>query len=190
VEVRYGEEGLLIDSPDSTALAYLLARRLALSLSGPGIRQIAESLDSSEETAQRTKRIHPIQYYIIPAVEEYPLVGDIYKYRKSGKDRYAVVLTPSCDFVVRGNGKAKAKKVLLARCSPIASQKEFLAWKRDNYPADGSVNGRLNSLMNNKRQGAQSERFYYLPGALSIPGLIIDFQQLRITNNRAFLGAG
>ena len=58
------------DTPDRTALAYLLTRRLALSLSGPGILQLARELGDPTGVAAVDGRVHPMQYYVMPPVEK------------------------------------------------------------------------------------------------------------------------
>jgi len=67
------------DTPDRTALAYLLARRLAMSLSGPGIRQLAQDLGDPTGAAAVEGRVHPMQYYVMPPIEPAPLAGDLYQ---------------------------------------------------------------------------------------------------------------
>jgi hypothetical protein len=42
-------------------------------------------------------------------------------------------------------------------------------------------------VTDNNRQDGQAERFYFLPGALSLPDLMVDFQQL-VTLQRACMG--
>jgi CheY-like chemotaxis protein len=166
----------LVGSSGSTDLAYLLARRLALSLSGPDMRRLAESLGGSSCGTGESGLAHPMRYYIMPPIEEDPLAGDIYKYKNKGNPRYAVLLTPSCDFVGR-NGKQKAQKVLFARCNPLTFQKEFRDWKKTGYP-EGDKRASLKELLSDHRRKSQSGRFHCLPGALSLPDLIVDFQQL------------
>ena len=74
---KHGAE--FIDTPDRTALAYLLARRLAMSLSGPGIRQLAEDLGDSTGSSVDENKVHPMRYYVMPPVETSPLTGDLYR---------------------------------------------------------------------------------------------------------------
>jgi hypothetical protein len=167
-----------VSSPDPAALSYLLARRLSISLSGPGIRQIAETLGGPLGTATDNNLVHPTRYYIMPPIENFPLSGDIYRYVVRRKWPYAILLTPSCDFVTGPTRKEKVQRALFAHCLPLDSQEEFLKWKVDQFPNAGGSKSRLSLLLKNRRGNAQSERFYFLPGSLSIPDLVIDFQQL------------
>jgi CTP synthase len=65
------------------------------------------------------------EQYIYPPIDESLLTGDILRI-KSGKSddpmAYRLVLTPSCDLVIR-NGKCKVEKVLVAKCK---SKDEYL----------------------------------------------------------------
>jgi CheY-like chemotaxis protein len=160
---------------DRMALAYLLARRLAMSLSGPGIQQLARDLGDSTGADAVKDRLHPMQYYVMPPVEPAPMAGDLYQGRIEEQTGYWVLLTPSCDLVT---GRRKAKWVLFARCLLLTEQKEYKTWHK-NLPAPTSKSKRrLEALLKNNRQGTQRERFYFLPGALTLPDLVVDFQQL------------
>lgn len=159
----------MISSCDPTSLAYFLARRLALSLSGKSIQQFAKDLGESTFPVSENK-MHPLQYYVIPPVEKLPLAGDIFRGQIDSVDGYWLLLTPSCDFE-QGN----AERILLANSKELKIQEEFLKWK-DTCNKDDL--GKLKSLLKNSRNKSQSDRFYYLPAALTLPHLIVDFQHL------------
>ena len=77
--------------------------------------------------------------------------------------------------------------VLLARCLPLTEQVEYQQW-RDGLPAPSrTINRRLQDLLRNNRRDSQSERFFFLPGTLSLPDLVVDFQQL-VTLRREHMG--
>jgi hypothetical protein len=60
----------------------------------------------------------------------------------------------------------------------LTEQVEYRQW-RDGLPTPSNTRIRqLQELLRNNRQGNQSERFFFLPGALSLPDLVVDFQQL------------
>jgi CheY-like chemotaxis protein len=158
----------LNETPDRSALAYLLARRLALSLSERGIKELISDLGGKPEDVAAS--IHPMQYYIIPPVETSPLAGDIYGGRIGDEEGYWLLLSPSCDMV---SGREKADLVLFVRCFLLFEQKEYTDWAEDE-----TKSGNLNALLKNNRNKSQAERFFYLPGALTIPHLLVDFQQL------------
>jgi CheY-like chemotaxis protein len=157
---------------DHSEIAYLLGRRLAISLSQSGIGQlIREIQDEAPGNIADDNTIHPSRIYLIPPVEKEPLSGDLYRKRERDRDIYYILITPSCDFV-KHNGRIKAERVLLASCVPLRVQPEFEAFlARDNE-------GDIKSLIKNRRKAAQDDRFYYLPSAFGLPDQIVDFQQL------------
>lgn len=178
------------ETMDRTALAYLLARRLASSLSGPGIEQLAQDLGETDATAVGAELAHPMQFYIMPRLSDTPpQAGDLYRGAMSGQeDGYWVLLTPSCDLVPRkviaGNEvieRVKAERVLLARCLHLHEQSEYTDW-RDSLSLPKPSKGKkqaLEGLMHNNRKGEyQADRYFFLPGALALPDLVVDFQQL------------
>ncbi len=165
---KHGQE--FIDTPDRTALAYLLARRLAMSLSGPGIRQLAQDLGDSTGGFVVENKVHPMRYYVMPPVEKSPLTGDLYQGDIGGQDGYWILLTPSCDIV-----NEKAKWVLMAPCVFLTEEQEYQDWHSN--PSKRKKE-KLESLLSNNRRDGQRERFYFLPGALDLPDLVVDFQQL------------
>jgi CheY-like chemotaxis protein len=162
------------DEPDHTDLAYLLARRLALSLSETGIQQLAQSLGGRANGIMTAGKVHPMRYYIMPPVEPSPLAGDIYWGEIAGNAGYWVLLTPSCDMVA---GREKAERVVFAGCDLLLNQPEYQKWQSKlPKPSKSSVRELSALLADNRRR--QPERFYTLPGALVLPDLIVDFQQL------------
>jgi CheY-like chemotaxis protein len=159
------------DTQDRTALAYLLARRLAHSLSGPGIQQLAQELGDPTVGTTDQGRVHPMQYYVVPPIEPTPLAGDLLQGLINDLDGWWVILTPSCDLVA---GREKAEWILLARCLALTDQKEYQDWQTNpSHPSK-----KLQSLLKNNRGESQPERFFFLPAALTLPGLVVDFQQL------------
>lgn len=162
-----------INTADGTDLAYLLARRLALSLSGHKIQDLARHLGNPVDNVVADHKVHPMRYYIVPPVEVSPMAGDIYRYTSEEMEKYFVVLTPSCDLVLN-----KAEMVILASCLPLEKQPEYTKWYQDQQAKNpGKL---LKSLLTNNRKepGYQPDRYYYLPGVFVLPHLIVDFQQL------------
>ncbi|MGA9097959.1 MAG: response regulator [Methanotrichaceae archaeon] len=163
---------------DRTTLAYLLSRRLAISLPGPNITKFSCELGESSPKghAKAGKFIHPMLFYIMPPVIEKPLAGDIYSEKIDGRTEFWVLLTPSCDIV-----QEKAEFALMAHCNLLTEQNEFLEWKESNSNNKRKI---LEDLIKNNRKTGQSERYHFLPGALDIPDLIVDFQKTRIIEPR------
>ena len=168
---------------DKTSLAYLLARRLAVSLAGPGISQLARDLGDESGLMTVSGRVHPMQYYIMPPIEEHPLAGDIYTGQITEQTGYWILLTPSCDMQIRQgrDGQqipAKAERVLLVACMPLENEREYRAWAEQPPEPPRRVLNALENLLKNNLTDAQSEMFFVLPGAISLPTLVFDFQQL------------
>ena len=166
---RYGE------TQDRRSLAYMLARRLAMSLSGPRIQQLAQRLGDTAGPFTQDERVHPMQYYLLPPVEDRsPEAGDLYYGEIGDETGYWILLTPSCDLVA---GREKADHALFAPCDLLDQQPEFKAWK-DVPNRSNIIIGNLTSLLRDNRRNAQPERFFYLPGVFDVPDLIVDFQRL------------
>jgi hypothetical protein len=111
----------------------------------------------------------------MPPVEKSPLAGDLYRGQIGDQSGYWVLLSPSCDLVT---GREKAEWVLLARCLPLSEQTEHQGWQAGLPQPSRTADDRLRSILRNNRQGGQAERFYFLPGTLTLSDLVVDFQQL------------
>jgi CheY-like chemotaxis protein len=183
-------------SDNEGELAYLLARRLALSLSVNNIRElktelgglVGKVLTEGNNQNESLSHAHPVAYYICPVISKNHRTGDIYKYE--GKSFY-VLLTPSCDLIVRNNNRCKADEVLLAKCAPLTQQQEYIDWNKSSDNQKKIQD--LKSLMTNgKGAGRQDDRFHFLPGVqlLNIPDLIIDLQSLCNTSYVDFTESG
>lgn len=160
---------------DHTALAYLLARRLAISLSGPRIQQLAQDLGDTTGVGVTEGLVHPMRYYVVPPVEKSPLAGDLYHGQVEDQSGYWVLLSPSCDLVT---GREKAEWVLLAPCLPLAEQTAYQKWQTGLSQPSNTTTRKLRSLLQDNREDGQRERFCFLPGAITLPDLVVDFQQL------------
>jgi DNA-binding response OmpR family regulator len=160
----------LSSTSDQASLAYLLARRLAVSLSGEGMDRFIKDL--GDEVQQTVDRVHPMNYYLIPPLDGNARVGDVFNASKEQSEHY-ILLTPSCDLF-----QQKAEFVLIARCQLLTEQREYLALGEGI--SKGKVN-RLSGLMTNNRT-EQPERYLFLPSAFDLPDLVVDLQQLKTTN--------
>lgn len=161
------------DTPDRTALAYLLARRLAKSLDSPGIQHLAEKLGDTSGTWCSEDNVHPMMYYIIPPMSTKPMLGDIIREQTDDQVRYMILLTPSCDI-----DKRKAEWMLFARCLLLSEETEYLEFVENSR--DRGKRSNLVKFLKDNRQGKQPERFKFLPGVIEFPDLIVDFQQLTV----------
>lgn len=170
-----------------TELAYLIVRRFAMSLTRERIQELVGALTAGAGEAPTGDLVHPMEYWIIPPLENEntgPTTGDLYKSRSEPHD-YWILLTPSCDLVP---GREKAERIALAKCHSLLDEEEFKRWEKSGFCNSGNEIERMKSLLRNNRQGKQPERFYFLPGALDVPSLIADFQMIS-TDDRGVLNS-
>jgi CheY-like chemotaxis protein len=160
-------------SSDLTALAYLLARRLALSLSESGIYELVRDLGGSFEDNSGEEKVHPMQYYVMPPLEDRHLAGDLYHGQIGEQNGYWVLLTPTCDI-----WQKKAERVLLASCDLLTNQPEYREWREGLPEPSNKVKKKFMRLLINNRESGQPERYFYLPGVPFFPDLVVDFQKL------------
>jgi CheY-like chemotaxis protein len=161
------------ENDDKITLAYFLARRLSISLSGSGITEMAQELGDDGKGLFTTDPVHPLRYYVIPPVDQFTSSGDIY-YKTADKS-FWVLLTPVCDLVSHKGKPPKAEKVILSECLRLKSQIEYQEWNGNKDDKGKKAN--LSKLISNDRV-VQPERFFYLPAVLNIPDLVVDFQRL------------
>jgi CheY-like chemotaxis protein len=163
------------DSPHAqTDLAYLLARRLALSLQAEARRLGRDIAGKDVPMADKTK-VHPMQMYIRPPIADCRLSGDILSGTVGAEKGLWIVLTPSCDFEQKG----RLHNVLLAQCLPLTEEVEFKEWKQD---ASEKNLESLSALIGDNRKGAQAGRFKFLPGVFFLPDSVVDFQRLKMVS--------
>jgi CheY-like chemotaxis protein len=154
---------------DSTALAYLLARRLGRTLSPPGLERLATSLGEPTGRLAEVDKVHPVEMYVMPPLEGSPAqVGDLFEGEAGGRPGWWLLLTPSCDVQW-----SKADRVLLAGCQPLDARGELEAWTDRGKKAPS----RLRDLLGHKT-GGQDDRALYLPAAIDVPDLVADLQDL------------
>ena len=164
------------DAPDRGSLAYLLARRLAMSLTDSGIREFAERLGGKLGIGgEPSEAVPPMRYYIKPPVETSPLTGDLYYGTIDNMEAYWLLLNPSCDMV---QGRVKTDCVAFCKCVRLEDQPEYHEWREGLPQSKKEVLKNLSDLLTNNRREGQRDRYYCLPAALELPNLIVDFQQL------------
>lgn len=158
-------------------LAYLLARRLAISLE-MAAANLAATVGGQLQAPTDDLKAHPMVMYIRPPLGPHRLAGDILIEQTEGKESYWLILTPSCDFA-----QNKAHHIVLAKCEKLAEQDEFAKWSSNPQHKDSK--SRLEDLIGDNRKTPrdgpklQPERFKFLPGTFFLPDLVVDFQQLR-----------
>ena len=150
-------------------------RRLGVSFDG-GSNLLASM---SGEPSAVVGKVPPIRYYIVPPPNEHRM-GDILKAPVTHGCDYPdlstrhIVLTPTCDLV---EGRAKADVVVLAECIPLETFCEYRKWAEAGEKSKSSRSKLKRLLMSNPEKG-QRNRYYYLPGAWTLPDTMVDFQRI------------
>ncbi|TNE56010.1 MAG: response regulator transcription factor [Bacteroidetes bacterium] len=171
------DKEIKIEGDNNTDIAFLLSRRLSNILERGAVKRFLGGVGATGEHLS-SGDIHPVEMYVYPPVQQGFLSGDILKCEVMGKNRYCVILTPSCDLQ-----RNKHDNILLANCQLLEEQPEFIKLKKafnehDEKGTDVS-NSAINdfkSLVGNNRKG-QDGRYFYLPGTSFLPSLIVDFQE-------------
>lgn len=152
-------------------LPHLLARRVVAGMSADVLDRTLEA----EGLAPSGVDVHPLQYYVIPPVSEIALCGYLYKgLGESEETGWWVLLTPSCD-VAQANRKGKLDFALFAKCE-LAAESDQIKGKKPEDVAQLFTR--------------QPNRYYFLPSAIDIPDLLVDFQNVRVVNTEAFTKLG
>lgn len=159
-----------VSSHEQADVAYLMARRLALTLQKEA-RKIARKVAGKAVPMADPKNIHPMEMYVRPPIGSNRLAGDVLQGVVGADAGHWLVLTPSCDFEQVG----RLHHVLLAQCVPLTELPEYAAWKANPESSAGA----LKAMIGDNRHEAQSERFKFLPGTYFLPDLVIDFQRTR-----------
>ena len=165
-----------------TDLTYLLARRLAAQLRGSTVRHFLIEQTGLKAVPEGESGVHPMDFYIIPPLKGQQFTGDLYKTNSADGAVYRVLLTPSCDLARK---RKDALHLLFAHCHSLTDQEEFEEWQScvrardDDESKIKNVEQRLVSLLRNNRGNKyQPERYFFLPSAMDIPNLVVDYQKL------------
>lgn len=114
------------------------------------------------------KNYHPSEFYITKPIKESIYTGDIVQYDGS---RF-IVLTPSCDIVLRDGGKRNTKRILFCRIIELSSEvKNFGQLKYDTGKSNDNRK-RLNRYVGNN----SAANFHFIPKHNEINAGLIDFQ--------------
>ncbi len=152
---------------DDISLGYMLLRNMADSLSRDNIRQVLE-----DETIKEDK-VHPMEFYIYPTdtTKEFQ-TGEILRHTEN--NNIYVVLTPSCDFIVRKDSKRKVDHVVLLKTSLLIDTKEYKKYIQNKDKYIDNLKRFINS--------GKNDRYFFLPQTPFIENRIIDFQNKEIVS--------
>jgi len=158
---------------NASDLVYLLARRLANTLSGEAVRRFLES--DGIDGAPKSDKIHAVELYVYPPLSDHFFFGDIFKKKDGESAEYFIVLTPSCDLV-----HSKADFVLLGKCNHLVDTPPGLSAKESLAAGKGMSKTLVDKLSSYiKDRYPPEDRFKYLPGTSFLPDLVVDLQDIR-----------
>ncbi len=168
----------IVGSPDDGTLAYLICRRLAYTLDVDGAQSLASKLSPPTGGAlPADPKAHPLRFYVMPPTSGLR-TGDILK--GPGQDEsYWLILTPWCDLTQQGTKAVNAEFVTLVKLIPLTQFNEYTDWI-EPPPSQGKET-RFSLLVGTptkKPEKRQEGRYHFLPGAVDLPALVIDFQQI------------
>lgn len=170
-----------LDQQNPSDLVYLLARRLANTLSSNAIRSFLGVAASGE--VPKSEKVHAVELYIYPPVSSKFLFGDVFKKVHGERVDYFVAITPSCD-----HAQGKAEFVLLARCKYLAevnaAQNAKIAIAKGE---DFSRNSKEELHRYISDNSSPVDRFKYLPGTSFLPDLLIDLQSVLTVSPEALV---
>lgn len=177
---RINEHGTDFLQNDQGLLGRLLLRRISSSLQDANVEDSLNVLGAKlqkrhEGSDGHEVPVHPVEFYIVPPVKQHFSAGDLFREKVGDKEMYWVLIHPTCDMVPKiknGNPFYKAERVLLCRALLLSEQEEYILWKRDNANAK-----KLQTVIKNNR-ASQPDRFWFLPGVLNVPNMVLDFQEV------------
>ena len=152
---------------DDFSLGYMLLRNIADTLSRDNIRQLLGDESIKEE------KVHPMEFYIYPTdtTKEFQ-TGEILRH-KNNNDIY-VILTPSCDFIIRADHKRKVDYVLLLKTKLLTDTVEYSKYQNNKEKYADSLKRLINS--------DKGDRYFFLPQTPFIENRIIDFQNKEVVS--------
>jgi len=174
-------EDLGKESP--TDLVYLLARRLANTLSGDVVRSFLEA--DAPSGAPKSDKVHAVELYVYPPLSKHFLFGDIFKKVVDGSVEYFAALTPSCD-----HAQGNAELVLLANCKELVRTNPGKNAKAALIAGTAVSNSSTTELTKYIQDSSSpKDRYKFLPGTSFLPDLLVDLQDIRSVTSAA-LGPG
>lgn len=118
------------------------------------------------------EKYNPAEFYIMPPIKNRKITtGDIIK--ENSQDKYFIVLTPSCDTVIRNqNGETFRNAEYFILSSPV-EWNSIENFNELNVDSGKGKKNKLNEFIKNKK-----ERYHFLPPFKNIKGYFIDFQSI------------
>lgn len=125
-------------------------------------------LHMQEYIDEELEKYHPSEFYITKPIKKNLFTGDIVELENT---RY-VILTPSCDIVLRPDGKRNADFILFCRIKPLSDLVENYGLLKHDTSSNNDNRKRIVRFFENKNQ-----KYHFIPKADSIEPGLIDFQE-------------
>jgi hypothetical protein len=133
-------------------------------------------LHMQEHIDEELEKYHPSEFYITKPIKKNIFTGDIIEFDKS---RY-IILTPSCDIVLRASGERSAQYILLCKIKSLDQVVKNYDKLTSETAEKSDDRKRIVGFFQNNNQ-----RYHFIPKAELIEAGLIDFQdKLTIPNNK------
>lgn len=136
-------------------------------------------LHMQEYIDEALEKYHPSEFYITKPIKKNLFTGDIINL----KDSKYVVLTPSCDIVLRENGVRSAQFILFCKIKRLDSVVKNYDKLSSKTVTKNDDRKRLVGFFQNNNQ-----RYHFVPKVDSIEAGLIDFQDKLTLNNHEVCG--
>lgn len=113
------------------------------------------------------EKYHPSEFYITEPIKSNIFTGDIIIY----EDNRYLVLTPSCDIVLRKDGNRNANRILFCKILALNDVVKNYSLLNSDTSANNDNRKRLNSYIVNNKQN-----YHFIPKSNSLDAGLIDFQ--------------
>lgn len=124
-------------------------------------------LHMQEYIDEDIEKYHPSEFYITRPIKKNIFTGDIVSL---GKDRY-IILTPSCDIIIRAGGNRNADFIMLCKLKGLNDIVKNYNLLNGHTPINNDNRKRLNSFIENKNQ-----KYHFIPKSKDFDAALIDFQ--------------
>lgn len=125
-------------------------------------------LHMQEHIDEELEKYHPSEFYITKPIKKNLFTGDIVEV---GKNRF-LILTPSCDIVLRKDGTRNADFILFCKIKPLDNVVKNYELLKHNTSVKNDNRKRIINFFENKNQ-----KYHFIPKAESIAPGLIDFQE-------------
>lgn len=136
-------------------------------------------LHLQEYLDEEVEKYHPSEFYITAPIKENIFTGDIVTYNEK---RY-IILTPSCDIVLREENKRNTDKILLVEIYNLSEKvKGFDNLTKTTSDKNPNKDRLIRFINNNSKQN-----FHFIPKSNGLDAGLIDFQS-KITVDEKEIG--